>query len=171
MTYWVVLGSLWWCHASWNHWERKEKSTNDDFCFPCLTSVNHPVLKVFSGDADGFLMLGSRIPLALDPKKKNSCDYKLYGYLRTIIFVAIITQCWIVSFFFYHQSRWIHGSSLLIPKIEEVHSYLIYFFCGFFVHPTTHAVRWQRDSKLVLWQCQVIIKSYFVLSWHLSTRI
>lgn len=53
----------------------------------------------FSGDGDGFLMLESRILLALDPKRKNSCDYKLYGYLRTIIFVAIITQCWIVSFF------------------------------------------------------------------------
>lgn len=144
--------------------EKKKKSTNDDFCFPCLTSVNHPVLKVFSGDADGFLMLGSRIPLALDPKKKNSCDYKLYGYLRTIISVAIITQYWIVSFFFYHQSRWIHDSSLLIPKIEEVHSYLIYFFRGFlFIQPPM-----QLDGKgTQSWFCDnVKLLSSHILFYH-----
>lgn len=164
MTYWVVLGSLWWCHASWNHWERKEKSTNDDFCFPCLTSVNHPVLKVFSGDADGFLMLGSRIPLALDPKKKNSCDYKLYGYLRTIIFVAIITQCWIVSFFFIISRDGYMAQVCLYQRLKKsIVIWYISFVVFLFIQPPM-----QLDGKgTQSWFCDnVKLLSSHILFYH-----
>lgn len=141
----------------------KKKKHKWWFLLPMLDISQPSSSEGFSGDGDGFLMLESRILLALDPKRKKlwlqivwvSPHYNICCHYNPVLDSV---------FFFYHQSRWIHDSSLLIPKIEEVHSYLIYFFCGFlFIQPPM-----QLDGKgTQSWYCDnVKLLSSHILFYH-----